>query len=133
MDDRLEKLHREHTLGNLVELECSVEEFLINNAKEIVEYQSLWKEKDLNVDIITSAKLFILKRKSIDFKREMRRQASEIRRFAEESHMNIQKAFAKWSKKHAAEYRDDYVFTLTYILEAHRDKYTNLIEINSFK
>ncbi len=129
----LELIRKRHASGELDNIKEQLINFLSINRDEFWKFREneirVWK-KDINPFVCL--KLFILEKKTIDFKSEMISQVNEIRRDIESrgqglSAAEVAKIKEEWTLKNAASWRAHRILEIIYILNSNRETFLRIL------
>jgi len=129
----IDKVKEKHLAGDLDEIKSQLEVFLSQNRDEFWRFREremkLW-QKDINPFVCL--KLFILEKKTINFKSEMLSQIDEIRHEVESrgqglSPEEVNRIKEDWAKKNAASWRAHRILEIIYVLNENRELYLRVL------
>ncbi|MFH0919303.1 MAG: hypothetical protein V1913_02990 [Fibrobacterota bacterium] len=129
----LNALKAKHDAGELEEIKQQLKQFICANRADFFRFREReirsWRKE---IDLFICLKLFILEKKTIDFRSEMQSQIAEIerevqRRLQTDACANPQAIKQEWTKRNAASWRAHRIMELIFVLNADRELFLNLV------
>jgi hypothetical protein len=129
----IDKIKEKHSAGELEDIRLQLENFLSQNRDAFWQFREremkLW-QKDINPFVCL--KLFILEKKTINFRSEMLSQIEEMRHeVASRGHglspEQVNGIKEEWARKHAASWRAHRILEIIYVLNENRELFLRVL------
>ena len=129
----LKAIREKHDSGELDEIKRQLVQFMCANREDFFRFREreirAWQK---DIDPFICLKLFILEKKTIDFRSEMKSQVEEIqkevqRQLETDATANPQTIKQEWTKQHAASWRAHRIMEVIYVLNENKDFFLSTI------
>lgn len=129
----IDRIKDKHEAGELEEIKGQLVHFLEQNRDSFWKFREremkVW-QKEINPFVCL--KLFILEKKTIDFKSEMLSQVNEIRREVESrgqglSPDEVNRIKEEWTRKNAASWRAHRILEVIYVINENRELFLRVL------